>query len=245
MHAPDRLANLQHVSIFRGAARSTLDRVANICRWQTYVPGNVILFYQDNSTDVFFILQGRVRASIYAPDGKVMLFTDIGRGEIFGEIAALDGGPRSASIEALEPTLVAAMGAAEFEGILRDDAEVALATLRLLTGRVRRLSDRAYEFRALAVQNRIHAELLRLSKAAGAGQGRGQSQGKGQGDTEAVLSPAPTLAEIADRVSTHREAVSRELSRLGALGLIGREGGDLRILDVRRLAKLVREARGE
>jgi len=180
-----------------------------------------------------------VRASIYAPDGKVMLFTDIGRGEIFGEIAALDGGPRSASIEALEPTLVAAMGAAEFEGILRDDAEVALATLRLLTGRVRRLSDRAYEFRALAVQNRIHAELLRLSKAAGAGQGKGQS------DTEAVLSPAPTLAEIADRVSTHREAVSRELSRLGALGLIGREGGDLRILDVRRLAKLVREARGE
>ena len=211
----------------------TLERVAYICRWQTYVQGNIILFYQDTSTDVFFILDGRVRASIYAPDGKVMLFTDIGRGEIFGEIAALDRGPRSASIEALEPTVVAVMEAADFERILRGDAEVAMATLRLLTGRVRRLSDRAYEFRALAVQNRIQADLLRLGKAAGAG------------ERQAVLSPAPTLAEIADRVSTHREAVSRELSRLGALGLIARDGGDLRILDVCRLAELVREARGE
>ena len=224
---------LRQISIFRNAAESTLDRAAGLSRWQRHADGTIILSYQDASTDIFFILEGAVRAIIYAPDGKALLFTDLEKGEVFGEIAAVDRGPRSASIEALRPTLVAVMSAADFERILREDAEVSIATLRLLTSRVRRLSERVYEFRAFAVQNRIHAELLRLAKASGVTQG------------DVTLSPAPTLAEIADRVSTHREAVSRELSRLGSVGLISREGGALRIIDVGRLADLVREARGD
>lgn len=224
---------LRQISIFRNAAEPTLDRAATLSRWQRHTQGTIILSYQDASTDIFFILEGLVRAMIYAPDGKALLFTDLGRGEIFGEIAAIDRGPRSASIEALQPTLAAVMSAANFELILQADMQVSAATLRLLTSRVRRLSERAYEFRAFAVQHRIHAEILRLAKASDVGSG------------EVTLLPAPTLAEIADRVSTHREAVSRELSRLGSLGLILREGGALRITDIGRLAELVREARGD
>ena len=223
---------VRQISIFRNAAELTLDRAAGLSRWQRHADGTIILSYQDASTDIFFILEGAVRAIIYVLDGKALLFTDLEKGEVFGEIAAVDRGPRSASIEALRPTLVAVMSAADFERILREDAEVSIATLRLLTSRVRRLSERVYEFRAFAVQNRIHAELLRLAKASGVTQG------------DVTLSPAPTLAEIADRVSTHREAVSRgELSRLGSVGLISREGGALRIIDVGRLADLVREKR--
>jgi CRP/FNR family cyclic AMP-dependent transcriptional regulator len=85
----------------------------------------------------------------------------------------------------------------------------------------------------MVVQNRIQAELVRLAGEA--------TQTRGQ----AVLSPAPSLSDIAGRISTHREAVSRELSRLVALGLLRREQGDLRIIDVARLAKLVDEAKGE
>ena len=95
------------------------------------------------------------------------------------------------------------------------------------------MSERVLEFSTLAVQNRIHAELLRL--AAEAHQQQGQ----------ALLSPAPSLSDIADRISTHREAVSRELSRLSSMGLLRREGGDLRITDVARLERLVGEAKGE
>jgi CRP-like cAMP-binding protein len=226
---------LREVSIFRNAAQSTLDRAAVLSRWQRHPQGTIILSYQDASTDIFFILEGIVRAMIYAPDGKALLFTDLGKGDIFGEIAAIDRGPRSASIEALQPTLVAAMSADHFELVLQADMAVNAATMRLLTSRVRRLSERAYEFRAFAVQHRIHAELLRLARATGAEPCAG----------EVTLSRAPTLAEIADRVSTHREAVSRELSRLGLLGLIIRDGGALRISDIGMLADLVREARGE
>jgi CRP-like cAMP-binding protein len=224
---------IREVSIFRAASDETLLQIARLCRWQRHDSASAILSYQDRSTDVFFILQGRARAVIYSLDGKALLFTDIKQGDVFGEIAAIDRGPRSASVEALEPTLVAAMTAPDFERVLRLDAEVAIAALRLLTARVRHLSDRVYEFRTLGVQARVQAELLRL--AAGMGVSRGA----------ALLSPAPSLADIADRVSTHREAVSRELSRLAARGLISRVGSAIRIADVAQLAELLREARGE
>jgi CRP/FNR family transcriptional regulator, cyclic AMP receptor protein len=60
-----------------------------------------------------------------------------------------------------------------------------------------------------------------------------------------LFSPSPSLSEIADRVSTHREAVCRELSRLGSIGLLRRERGDVRIADIARFEKLAREAKGE
>jgi CRP/FNR family transcriptional regulator, cyclic AMP receptor protein len=62
---------------------------------------------------------------------------------------------------------------------------------------------------------------------------------------QALLSPAPSLSDIANRISTHREAVSRELNRLGSLGLLIRERGGLRIANIDRLETLVREAKGE
>jgi len=113
------------------------------------------------------------------------------------------------------------------------EPSAAVAALRHLTAEVRRLSERVLEFSTLVVQNRIHAELLRLVADAG------------QLDGQALLSPAPSLSDIAGRISTHREAVSRELSRLGSMDLLIREGGDLRVTDVARLEKLVREAKGE
>ena len=88
------------------------------------------------------------------------------------------------------------------------------------------------EFSTLVVQNRIQAELLRLVADAAK-------------DAGALLSPDPSLADIAERIRTHREAVSRELSRLASIGLIRREGTNLRIVDVARLARLVREVKGE
>jgi CRP/FNR family transcriptional regulator, cyclic AMP receptor protein len=66
----------------------------------------------------------------------------------------------------------------------------------------------------------------------------------GRQQAEVVLSPAPSLSDIANRISTHREAVSRELSRLTAIGLLRREG-DLRITNVEKLVKLVDGAKGD
>jgi CRP/FNR family transcriptional regulator, cyclic AMP receptor protein len=233
MDQQQRVAALKRVPILAALARADLEHVVKACKWQDYDAGEEILSYRDPSTDVFFLAAGKVRVIIYSAEGKAVLFTDLKAGATFGEIAAIDREPRSAGAEAIGSCTVAFLTASQFEVLLLKHPAMAYATLRHLGAEVRRLSERVLEFSTLMVQNRIQAELLRLAADAG------------QRDGQALLSPAPSLSEVADRVSTHREAVSRELSRLGSVGLLRRERGDLRITDIARLARLVREAKGQ
>lgn len=207
--------------------------IAQNCIWRQFDAGGQILGYQDASTDVFFLLAGKARAIIYSLEGKAVVFADLKPGAMFGEIAAIDRKARSASIEAREACTIASLTSDQFEALLLSEPAVAMATLRQFAGDVRRLSERVFEFSTLAVQNRIHAELLRLA---------GESRQTGG---QVMLSPAPSLSDIANRISTHREAVSRELSRLSAGGLLRREGGKLRITNLAKLAELVHEAKGD
>jgi CRP-like cAMP-binding protein len=125
------------------------------------------------------------------------------------------------------------MSAAAFRELLQSEPAVMLALLRQFVAKIRALTTRVYEFSALAVNNRIQAELLRLARLA-------PKEGKG-----ARIASAPTHSEIASRISTHREAVTRELNRLSRLGLIERKGGTLLVKDIDRLAAMVHEVTGE
>jgi CRP-like cAMP-binding protein len=229
----EQIASLKRLPILEGLSDAAVERVAQSCLWRRHDAGEQIVGYQDSSTDVYFLLAGKARAIMHSAEGKAVIFVDLQPGTIFGELAAIDRKPRSASIEALEPCTIASLSASRFEDVLLREPTVALATLRHVAAEVRRLSERVFEFSTLAVQNRIHAELLRLA-------------GEAAHEYDAVvLSPAPSLSDIADRISTHREAVSREISRLAAIGLLRREGGNLKITDLEKLARLVDEARGE
>lgn len=228
-----RLQALARVSILDGLSQGALQQVATSCKWRRYEVGQHVLAYQDPSTDVHFLAAGCVRVIIHSPEGKAVVFTSLKTGAMFGEVAAIDRGPRSASVDALETSTVASLTADKFEDLLLREPSVALATLRQVTSEVRRLSERVLEFSTLVVQNRIQAELLRLATDVEHQNG------------QVILSPAPSLSDIADRISTHREAVSRELSRLASIGLLRREGGDMKITDLARLKSLVREAKGE
>ena len=229
----ERIAGLRRVSILNGLSDAALERIARDGAWREYKASQHILEYQDASTDVSFLLRGKARAIVYSSEGKAVIFTDLFAGAMFGEIAAIDRGPRSAGIEAIEDCTVASLAADQFEALMLREPNVAVATLRHIASDVRRLSDRVFEFSTMIVRNRIHAELLRLVGEADRRQ------------AEALLSPAPSLSDIADRISTHREAVSRELARLIELGLLRREGKNLKITSVPKLIELVNEARGE
>ena len=233
MQLHERVAALNGVSVLVTLDPAALERVARSCTWRDYDAGEQILDFQDRSTDLLFLLTGKVRVINYSADGKSVVFVDLVAPALFGEIAAIDRGPRSAGVEALEACTIASLSAQAFERLLLSEPKVAVAVLHHLAGEVRRLSERVFEFSTMVVQNRVQAELIRLAGTTG------QTRG------EAVLSPAPSLSDIADRISTHREAVSRELSRLTALGLLRRDHGDLRITDLARLTKLVNEAKGE
>ena len=225
--------SLETVSVLKGLPSETLARVQRRCAWRRYEPGEPIVDYLDGTDDVFFITSGEARVSIYSLAGKAVTFCDLGAGEMFGEYAAIDGAHRSASIEARTSCQVASMPAVAFREVLQSEPAVTLALLRDLVTKVRSLTTRVYEFSALAVNNRIQAELLRLSRLA-------PREGK-----STRIAAAPTHAEIASRISTHREAVTRELNRLSRIGIIERQGGALLVKDVDRLAEMVHEVTGE
>ena len=127
---------------------------------------------------------------------------------------------------------MASLSAAEFLKIFQTEPAVALAVACQLVRTIRGLDRRVYEFSTLAVNNRIRSELLRLANLHKAG-------------NSARIVPAPTHVEIASRVSTHREAVTRELNRIARLGIIERQGHTLLVKDVDRLALIVHHATGE
>ena len=225
--------HLERLTIFAGLPQEALERIRKRCRWRRYEPGEPIVDYLDTSDDVFFITSGEVRVTIYSLAGKAVSFRDLGPGNVFGEYPVINGGPRSASVEARTSSLLASMPAAAFRELLQAEPAVALALLKQFVMTIRSLTMRVYEFSTLAVNNRIQAEVLRLANLV-------PREGKSVG-----IAPAPTHVEIANRISTHREAVTRELNRLSRIGIIERRGGELLVRDIDRLATLVHEATGE
>ena len=225
--------SLRNIAIFEELSAPALAGIEKRCAWHTFQPAETILDYLDTTDDVFFVISGQARASIYSAQGKVVTFCDLRPGELFGEYAAIDGALRSTGIVARTPCLVASMSANTFRSLLESEPLFAMALLLQSVAKVRELTTRIYEFSALAVNNRIQAELLRIAKLAPLSR------------NTVEIDPAPIHADIASRTSTHREAVTRELSRLSKLGIVERRGRVLIVNDVARLTTMVHEATGE
>ncbi len=223
---------LSAVKEFQGLSLADLEAINDVCNWQRYEANEDIVRYHDHTNSTFFIAQGEIRVSYSALSGHEVILCDLSAGEMFGELTAIDGQPRSASVVAKTSTLLACMPATAFLNLIYSNRQVAEAILKRLTGQIRRLTERVYDFSTLAVRNRIHAELLRLAK------------NYMTDDNTAVISPAPTHLEVANFVSTHREAVTRELKNLAKDNLVIRKGQDLHVLDVARLTVMVDEVRG-
>lgn len=224
---------LAKIDPFRGLDEQALGQVAASCRFQRFEAKRQIIAYQDDSADVFFIVSGTVRIVIHSISGKEISYRDLEDGEMFGELAAIDGEQRSASVVAVTETLLIAMPEASFREAIRNHPAVAEAVLQRLTRLVRLYSQRLYEMRTLDVQSRIRAELVRLAESCVGD------------DNTAVISPLPTSADIAARVNTRREAVSRELASLTRRGLIKRQRRSLTIRDFAGLNQLVESSLGE
>jgi len=111
----------------------------------------------------------RLLAGFETPDEGAILLADrdIGAGDWFGDLAAIDGRSRSADVDALEDSLLASLRPVQFRDLLQAHRVVCDRVLDRLVALVRDLTDRVFDFSTLGVQNRVHAELLRLAKEAG------------------------------------------------------------------------------
>lgn len=197
------------------------------CRWRRCKKGEHIVDHGSESREVFFIVSGAVNVLNVSPAGRDITFAAIGAGGMFGELSAIDGKPRSASVVAGEETLLAVMPSHSFVELLQSHAAIAFQLLRRLTKMVRAGDLRIMELSTLAASHRVYAELLRMAEPDAAVPGRW------------VVRPLPPLRQIASRISTTRETVARALSQLYTDGLVKRSGRALYIIDRDKLQAFV------
>jgi CRP/FNR family cyclic AMP-dependent transcriptional regulator len=195
--------------------------------------GQIVIGHQDCTTDVFVVLEGSLRVELYSLNGREISLADLGPGDLFGEFAAIDDQPRSATVAATGACALACISSAAFRSIALGSPENSDWLARRLVDRIRLQTERIFELNALAVRSRLHCELLRLSLDAGVA------------DNGATIVPAPTHAQLAARIGTHREAVTRELQYLHKCGIVEQQGRELRVNQVAELVEIVRAAAGD
>ena len=222
---------LRRVKLLEGVPQPALEALARQCRWRRYAPDERIISREAPDNDVYLVISGRVRVTAFSAGGRQVTYGDIEAGQWFGDFAAIDGLSRSADVVATDDTLVAALSPALFKRLLHEHPAVCDCMLHRLVACVRELTERVYDFSTLGVQNRVHAEILRLAKQAGVK------------TNVARIEPAPKHSDIAGQISTYREQVTRELSTMVKQGLIQRAGAALVVPDVARLEKIVNEVR--
>ncbi len=155
------------------------------------------------SNDVFYVLSGEFEVTTYSERGKIVFYRIIGPGDLFGELAAIDDGPRSATVAALGDGQLIRIAGADFRHIVESSPDAAMWLVRKHTALIRSLTARLYQQIAYDVATRILAELIRLAQVAGVAGNR------------AHILRFPPHHVLATRLGTTREAVTRELNYLG------------------------------
>lgn len=211
--------SLANVTLLENLDEAERKRLEARCRWRRFRNNEQVFDCGSEGREVFFVIDGAVNVVNFSASGREVAFATVGAGDTFGELAVIDGQPRSASVFAREPTVLASLGADYFLELLQSQAEVTFKVLKRLAHIVRSGDDRIMELSTLAATHRVYAELLRMA----------------QPDAAVpdlwVVRPLPPLREIASRVSTTRETVVRALGQLYPSGVLRRKGRNLYLMD--------------
>lgn len=188
-------------------------------RFKVYQAGDEIISAGDEREDIYFILDGEVKVVYLTASGKDIWHNLLGPGTTFGEMAALTGRARTANVIAVRQTHVAVVTRSEMLALMQADPSIAIW---LVTEMAERLNQANEMVRSLVAQNiaqRVRAELARLAAPV-------------PGETDVLaIEPAPNLSEIARRLNTDRENVSREVSSLTSRGILRKEAERMVVLD--------------
>ncbi len=218
------MRTLARVPIFAGLSPDDIRALDGRCLWRKVGAGEWVIDYQAEGADVYFVYSGLARVVIVS-SGREMILRDIREGEYFGHYSAIDGKPRSAAIVAVNDSVVARMSATVLWEELHTHPSVRERVLKDLVADIRTANQRAHEQANFDVKKRLCAELIRLSRTTGEGR--------------VVVSPPPTHAEFAARISTHREAVTKTLSALEREGMIARSPSAIVLIDAARLRRVL------
>ena len=215
---------LRECTLFAELSDGACERLLDRHRCGSHAVEQVFVMEQDWGESLFVLLTGMAKVRSYTADGEEVVMSLLGAGEVFGEMAALDGSPRSADVVALTPVRVAKLRAEPFTAMLKQEPGLALALARLEATRLRDLNQR-FAIGASDATTRLLAALAYLARKSSA--------------ANAVQAVIPPLAqrELAVLAGLARETASRTLSKLRSRGTVVDEGDGLRLADLQPLIK--------
>jgi CRP-like cAMP-binding protein len=151
------------VPLFAEVDRQDLSKLVDQLRPRSYGKGEVVFVAGDPGTSLCVIDTGRVKLSLSSPDGREVILDLLGPGEVFGELALLDGESRSADAVAVEPTKLLLLHREAFVQFLRERPEMALTLLKVMSHRLRRVAQLVQDAAFLDVPARLARTILRLA----------------------------------------------------------------------------------
>lgn len=215
---------LGNLSFFKGVSETTIEELGRRCRWLEVHEGEALISAGAPLDKVFFVLRGEFRFLMYTPGGRVLSLRGAVKGSFIGEAALVEDVSIAYSIEAARYSTVASVSARMFFECMESDRELLRAVMRSVAERYDMLAEHVVELTTLSVPARVQNELARLCRE------------NVNSDGSATIYPFPTQADLARRIGTHREAVSRAMSHLQSIGVVVRDGERLFIPHVGRLA---------
>lgn len=211
---------------FQGLPEMVVEPALTHLVTRTHPANQVILLENDWGGSVYFIMEGWVKIRTYNLEGKEVTLNILGKGELFGEMAALDEVPRSTDVITLTTTVIGSMPAQDFLKLLYTEPMAGVRLAQLMARRLRQVN-RRLRLRESDSQSRVADTLLFLAE----GQGK-----KGQGGTEIPNLPHRELSSLSGLA---RETVTRVLTRLEKKGLIKREQEVICIPDLSALERMI------
>jgi CRP/FNR family transcriptional regulator, cyclic AMP receptor protein len=193
-----------------------LEEIGAVAATRAFARNAIIVSEGDETDSLYVLLSGRVKVFLSDAQGKEVTLNLLGPGEYFGEVT-LDGGPRSASVMALEDTRCVVAKRSELLALVERHPEFALHMVRKLARRVRALTENVKSLALMDVYGRVARLLLELAE---------------ERDGRLVVSEPLTHRDIASRVGASREMISRIFSDLNDGGYVRKEDG--RLVIVRR-----------
>jgi CRP/FNR family cyclic AMP-dependent transcriptional regulator len=220
-----KLSVLRKHPYFADLEPEAFEQLCRYAKHTTLKRGAAIFSKGDSGTSLFAVISGTVKISISSPDGRNAILNLIQAGEIFGEIAVLDGSSRSADATANSNCELFIIDKREFIPFVRSQPALAMKFIELLCMRLRWTSDQVEQVILQNLPGRLASALLRLTeKNAPAPQGR-------------VI--AITQQEISEMVGMTRESINKQLRTWATRGWVRLEHGAIMVLKPDALQTLV------
>lgn len=218
--------SLDGITLLSRLSQAERSALARRCTFKAVGAGQVILDRFSASNGVCFLVAGVARVVHYVADHEEITIATIPAGDTIGEISAIDGLGRSATVVADADCVIAELAQAQFHALLTEHGEVALDLLRRWAETIRKLSDKVSYLSTGSPDQRVYAEILRLAKP-------DQPDGR-----RWLIRELPSHQDLARWAQTSREVVAGAVAELVRRGVAERRTRCLHIIDYGMLKSL-------